>query len=207
LIYRNLLLTKKNAARALGVGSPEFSSNFTSEAKSTQNNPLFNQTSTAMANDSVTLRLVPVGDEGLDNDDYQPVSVEKIKKMIGDFKDKHTVKPDPKQYPQATPEVFSCWLCLDAVLRLFELDPEQEKTIKQIVKEGKVSGIRIHKGLSKGKQNFVFTTTREETIEELKGQKSTVQIDRLEEGSRVLYIDEDHFDDYGGSMCPPNCKN
>ena len=176
-----------------------------------------------MANDSVTLRLVPVGDEGLDNDDYQPVPVEKIKKMIGDFKDKHTGAPggqpdesksgyaigqtDPKQAEQGEQEVLSCWLCLDAVLRLFELDPEEERRVKRTVKEGKISGIRIHKGLSKGKQNFVFTTTREETIEELKGTKTTKQTDRLEEGSRVLFIDEDHFDDYGGNMCPPSCKN
>jgi hypothetical protein len=163
-----------------------------------------------------------VGDEGLDNDDYQPVPVEKIKKMIEDYKNKYARpaggqseltkggyaagEPDPKLQQPETQEVFSCWLCLDAVLRLFELEPRQEKMILKIVKEGKVSGIRIHKGLSKGKQNFVFTTTREETIAGPGGREKKVQTDRLEAGSRVLYIDEDHFDEYGGSMCPPNCK-
>ncbi len=169
------------------------------------------------------LRLVPVGDDGLDNDRYKSVSVETISNMIEDYKNKYAGspggqadagkssyaigQPDPKQAQPAAEEVLSCWLCLDAVLRLFEFDPKEEKRIRKIVKEGKVSGIRIHKGLSKGKQNFVFTTTREETIEEPGGGTRTVQTDRLEEGSRVLYIDDEHFDDYGGNMCPPSCKN
>jgi hypothetical protein len=176
-----------------------------------------------MTNESAAmLRLVPVGDEGLDNDHYKPVPVEKIKKMIEDYENKHAGSPrgqsdpnksgyaigqtNPKQEEQGVQEVLSCWLCLDAVLRLFEFDEDLEKVLKTVVKKGKVSGIRIYKGMSNGKQNFVFTTTREETIGGSRGRQTKVQNDRFEEGSRVLYIDDKHFDEYGGSMCPPNCK-
>lgn len=168
------------------------------------------------------LRLVPVGDEGLDNDDYKPVPLEKVKKMVDAYKNKYAGAPggkadqngsgyavgqtDPGQDEQGEQEVLSCWLCLDAVLRLFELDNDLEKVIKAILKKGDVSGIRIHKGMSNGKQNFVFTTTREEVIEGPRGRQTRVQNDRLEEGNRVLYIDDEHNDAYGGSMCPPNCR-
>jgi|GEM_PF-5545694 len=174
-----------------------------------------------MTNESTaTLNLIPVGDDGLDNNQYKPVPVEKVQKMIADYKSKRagsapggktdrTVtghaagEPDPQQENQ---DVISCWLCLDAVLRLFELDQDLEGVIKHVVKKGKVSGIRIHKAISNGKETFLFTTTREEKGAGSYGPETPVHHDRLEPGSRVLYVDETHNDPYGGSICPPNCR-
>lgn len=166
------------------------------------------------------LNLIPVGDADLDNNQYKPVPVEKVQQMIADYKRKHTGsapggktdrtatgnavgESDPEQEEQ---ELMSCWLCLDAVLRLFELDQDLESVIKHVVKKGKVSGIRIQKAISGGKETFLFTTTRAEKVEGPYGRETPVHYDRLEPGSRVLYVDETHNDPYGGSICPPNCR-
>jgi hypothetical protein len=166
------------------------------------------------------VNLIPVGDEGLDNNQYKPVPVEKVKQMIADYKSKRAVGSAARQAEQhlagqtlgeidpeeeEEQEIMSCWLCLDAVLRLFNLDEDLEGIIKHIVKKGEVSGIRVHKAISGGKETFLFTTTREEKVEGPYGRESRVQYDRLEPGSRILYVDETHTDPYGGSICPPNC--
>ena len=166
------------------------------------------------------LNLIPVGDEDLDNNRYKPVPVEKVKKMIADYKSKRAgvgspagqLVGDGNTLGEMDPEegsdqdIISCWLCLDAVLRLFNLDQDLEGVIKQIVKKGDVSGIRVQKVISHGKETFLFTTTRAEKAEGAYGQ-SPVQHDQLEPGSRVLYVDETHTDPYGGSICPPNCRS
>jgi hypothetical protein len=189
---------------------------------------LFNQTSTAMTTATTneptlarpaarkgsrkkriapvagTVELVPVGDDGLDNNKYTKVPVEKVLKMIDDYRNGSSGQSNGEGNKAGDDgKVWSCWICLDAILRLFELDPDLENVIKHILKKGEVSGIRIHKGRSNGKENFVLTTTRELTEKGTYGAVITRQPDRLEPGNRVLYIDDTHTDPYGGSMCPP----
>jgi hypothetical protein len=154
-----------------------------------------------------TVQLVPVGDAGLDANQYTQIPVEKVLKMIDEYRNGGSGHSDGEGGQAGDDgKVWSCWICLDAILRLFELDPDLENVIKHILKKGEVSGIRIHKGRSNGKENFVLTTTRELKQKGTYGKAVTRQPDRLEPGNRVLYIDDTHTDPYGGSMCPP-CNN
>jgi hypothetical protein len=154
-----------------------------------------------------TVQLVPVGDAALDANQYTEIPVEKVLKMIDDYRfGGHSGATGKGSLASDEGKAWSCWICLDAILRLFELDPDLENVVKHILKKGEVSGIRIHKGRSNGKENFVLTTTRELQEKGAQGEKITRQPDRLEPGNRVLYIDDTHTDPYGGSICPP-CNN
>lgn len=153
-----------------------------------------------------TVELVPVGDAGLDRNEYTRVPVEKVLKMIDDYRHGSTGQSNGHGNLTGDDQVWSCWICLDAILRLFEMDEDLENVVKHILKKGEVSGIRIHKGRSNGKENFVLTTTRELKEKGTYGKAIARQPDRLEPGNRVLYIDGTHNDPYGGSLCPP-CNN
>lgn len=158
------------------------------------------------APDAVGLDLVPVGDADLKANFYRKVLPESVKKMVEDYRNRDTPNATVQNNQEESGEVLSCWLCVDAVLRLFELDEDLERVMTQIVKKGKVSGIRIYKGRSGGQDTFVLTTTKKEEVGVYEnGAKETIHRDRLEPGSRVLYIDKSHNNKYGGSLCQPNC--
>jgi hypothetical protein len=192
-------------------------------------NPYSNQTSAAMTNATTnetalaqtaaregsrrkkgdragTVLLVAVGNAGFDRNDYTLYPVESVLKVIDDYRNGGRGHCNGKGILNGDDKVWPGWICLDALLRRFEMDEDLENVTKHILKKGKVSGARIRKGRSNGKDNFVLTTTREPKEMGTYGKAITRQPNRLEPGNRVLYIGETHNDPYGGSMCPP-CNN
>ncbi len=160
------------------------------------------------AKELALLELVPLGDDALDSNTFAPISPDNVVKMIENYKTKRS-KPDLAGKRKLVPvnDPRSCWLCIEAVLKLLELDEKLENELKEALEEKEISGIRIYKGLSDESEthNFILLTTSEQEAEQDQGEP--VHYDRMEGRNRVLYVDTDtHSDPYGGSLCPPTCS-
>ncbi len=172
-----------------------------------------------------TLQRVPLGYKDLEADNFKTIPLAQVLKMINGYSAKPAdAKPGPDGAPQQGPaatKTLGCWFCVDVFLKLMGIQATEEELKKKGMMDPDVSGIRIYFAKSGDCDTVVMLSTERQPAPNMqltkgyepkeKGEPEAAggrnDLDRIGPGHRVVYVDKEHQNPDGGSMCPPPNTN
>jgi hypothetical protein len=167
-----------------------------------------------------TLQRVPLGYDDLEAEKFTPIPLAQVLKMINGYA--AGKKADPKGDPAAS-KTLGCWFCVDVFLKLMGIQSTEEELKEKGMMDQDVSGIRIYFAKSGDCDTVVMLSTerepapnmhlaqgyetKEKGAPEMEAAGVRSDPDRIGPGHRVVYVDKEHQNPDGGSMCPPPNTN